>query len=68
MNRPTCKTCPYFDRGFCQRNPPQVTTTETGPFYSRWPEVTEDDFCGEHPQFPAYLASLSPCESEAEKP
>jgi hypothetical protein len=73
MDRPTCKTCPYYvssgevgGEGQCQRHPPRFISCEyegaedepanTG----YWPLVTETGFCGEHPDFPAYLASLRP--------
>lgn len=80
MERPACKTCPYWilrdehdgeekktpgligceislkqyrrlypddeDGGTCQRFPRYEE--------NKWPE----DWCGEHPDFPAYIASL----------
>ncbi len=68
MERPTCKTCVFWgkydeNQGICRRLPPNSmmylwpradTPSET----TTWPEVWEGDWCGEHPQFPRYLASL----------
>jgi hypothetical protein len=82
MERPTCKTCPYFDSyddtkssGYCMRNAPSpLSYPEFGrieelPTNSRilWPEITEpgEDFCGEHPDFPAYLQV---CEAASQEP
>jgi hypothetical protein len=61
MDRPTCETCPYHfvfdpeDWGECRRFPPEVG--ETGE--AKWPIIDTDctSFCGEHPDFPAWLAS-----------
>ncbi len=74
MDRPTCKTCPYWsDEIFhedptceaslcaCQRTPPQLNgkpfnvETETG---CDFPYTWDSDWCGEHPDFPEYIASL----------
>jgi hypothetical protein len=79
-----CKTCPYWDessedenRGWCFRHAPKPLThpDESGdnpwPFVSAnafFPQTESDDFCGEHPDFPAYIASLKttvPSEVEA---
>lgn len=68
--RPTCKTCPYwhlmdwsdsdFTWGLCViRAPstlPRRAEADTRP-YARWPGTYADDFCGEHPCFPAWIAS-----------
>jgi hypothetical protein len=63
MERPTCNTCPYFDKipesdeGQCRRRAPapQVSDQDFAPF---WPKTDFEDWCGEHPDFPAYIASL----------
>lgn len=64
MNRPTCETCPFWDRkgfglprdpnqnmGACHFNAP---TPHQGPLFQGagvWPDTSKDDFCGQHPQF-----------------
>jgi hypothetical protein len=53
MNRPTCKTCPYFEvseivsnQGKCQRNTPRRGANF----------ILEAEFwCGEHPDFEAFI-------------
>ncbi len=66
MERPTCKTCPYFYSsedevsGSCMRYPPVLIEP---PIHFNdhawdWPVIESNDFCGEHPDFPAYIASL----------
>ncbi len=73
MERPTCKTCVFFyddeseERGECHRYPPKVAQTKEqqkeselagcGIFESWFPDVHNSEWCGEHPEFPAYLAS-----------
>ena len=74
MNRPVCKTCPYWDmidksEGYCLRFPP-VLTRSVKPFdndvdvnwHGFWdqPKTLNDSSCGEHPLFPAYIESLKP--------
>lgn len=71
MERPTCKTCPYFSvetEDECRRLPPQVDGTIAQLFREDdgrtqwddgiWPRTRPDDWCGEHPRFKDYLASL----------
>jgi hypothetical protein len=73
MDRPTCGTCPYFDQygdealvveglGYCHRFPkmPSRYRATDGLRYrsDAYPEQEVDDWCGEHPRFPAYSASL----------
>lgn len=74
MERPTCKSCPYWrpqghisrqqaDSGLCKRypvvyvgNPSEYDADNVG----GWAHPIEEDnsWCGEHPDFPAYIASL----------
>ena len=75
MEHPTCKTCPYWNNngdaigvypdegeaGDCQRFPPKpdIENSNRGFF-----AVTLDwHWCGEHPDLPAYIASMkeNPC-------
>lgn len=72
MERPICKTCPYWKRdevlrsiGECRRHSPpagmagEIRHSETNaPFRASWAKTLTDDWCGEHPGFPAYLESL----------
>ena len=67
MDRPTCKTCPYHlrqeqndDQGTCCRFPPRVPDdySQQGDALSMlWPLTFHDATCGEHPDFPAFIAS-----------
>lgn len=83
MERPMCKTCPYFwyegyeddgSVGECRRHAPRPLLTRLADtenfdidntlFYVvAFPQIhsqkLEWDFCGEHPAFPAYIASLN---------
>lgn len=47
VERPCCATCGYFDGryGKCRRSPLAL-------------DRVPDEWCGEHPDFPDYLASL----------
>jgi hypothetical protein len=67
MDRPTCKTCLYWepqgidpDQGYCRRYPPQhIDKTESHTDAAERylvPVTWGDDWCGEHPDFPAWLA------------
>lgn len=97
MERPTCKTCPYWDtsffdegdrQGHCKRYPPRVVpdgiclpglgeslhnglvlqgkqSSDGKPLvlYQIWtgdmiPVLDRDEWCGEHPYFPAWIAAL----------
>lgn len=73
MDRPTCETCPFFRRlhcdedqgvdGSCHRYPPKAfgrIVFEEGEYElaGYQPYVSDRDWCGEHPDFPAYIASL----------
>ena len=69
MERPTCKTCPYFDvpqrtddDSHCIRHAPKpwLNPEDEGHIerQAAWPIVQDFDSCGEHPDFPTYVASL----------
>ena len=88
MQRPTCKSCPYWDGsaprhfthdpwgerhdeegdpaiyGYCMRHAPRpVVTPDHEAAFGRhhmpiYPVMCSGDYCGEHPDFPAYIASL----------
>lgn len=78
MERPTCKTCPYFfwydsedcedPSGQCRRHTPRFPSTESMVQEAKgrsddadsgtWPVLHGSRWCGEHPDFPEYLASL----------
>lgn len=74
MDRPTCQTCPYWqrkheydkptDNGFCNANPPNTrfhvnAYTDDIESDPYWPVTYKLDWCRHHPQTPAYLASLA---------
>jgi hypothetical protein len=64
MDKPFCETCVYYAHACCHRNPPTLIPApeeSASTFWSVWPEVDPDDWCGEHPDFPAYVASQSTC-------
>lgn len=76
MERPTCGTCPYFDEyehsSYCRRHPPATLyigdDDERMPCFSTtWPAVVANNFCGEHPEFPAYIASLKTQDDDPRK-
>jgi hypothetical protein len=75
MERPTCKSCLYWDRtgqgrsgGTCRRCPPtgplkpyaEPTSGEDPAHWhpSEWnvPVTYDFEWCGEHPDFPDYIA------------
>lgn len=70
MKRPTCETCVYWkcydpddapNDGWCQKRPPQYLAAHPDHDPSRdmeWmqPSTAAGDSCGEHHDFPAYLA------------
>ncbi len=73
MEQPTCKTCPYWEhdneneypKGLCKRHAPQALPCSreavwTGYPFASWTETESTEWCGEHPDFPAYLESLKP--------
>ena len=60
MDRPTCKTCPYWRKqyeddtsGTCQRRSPQAVRRD----YPTFAETHESSWCGEHPDFAAWMAT-----------
>jgi hypothetical protein len=69
VERPTCGTCAYFDieltvdndsnldLGRCKRHAPrpELGTEDWTTFF---PETPPSEWCGEHPDFPAYITSL----------
>lgn len=70
-DRPTCETCPFYSKddiepshartGHCHRLSPTYKTHLQHPaeaWHPSFPLLTDDNWCGEHPKFPAYLASL----------
>ena len=64
MDRPTCATCPYWlneadDEGWRQRRPPVVVPLlgSDAKWRTTQPESNAADWCGEHPDFPAFIES-----------
>jgi len=70
MERPTCKTCPYWKQiedaelyGECRRYPATEgnrldVNCDPGSVsikWGHWFDQEENDWCGEHPDFPAYI-------------
>jgi len=58
MKKPMCSTCAYWEpddeeakRGECRRKAPQDTASS----YANWGQTGDDDFCGEHHLFKAWL-------------
>jgi hypothetical protein len=57
MERPTCGTCPYFnrwdgvfrDRGECRVRPPSIR--------DGFPTTCDAAWCGRHPRMDAYIAA-----------
>jgi hypothetical protein len=63
MNRPTCESCVFFNgapvaspEGWCFKGIPQVFVIGEHP-NTMWPEVSVSDWCGEHPDFAAWVES-----------
>jgi hypothetical protein len=67
MKRPTCKTCPYWDVGYnratgvgtacaCRRSPPTTAGLDEDEMPGDWPFTFGNQWCGEHPAFPLYIA------------
>jgi hypothetical protein len=66
MDRPTCETCPYWrevegqQEGECRRHTPTIGERIDGiesMVNAEWPYTDYFDWCGEHPDFPACMAS-----------
>ncbi len=57
MERPICVECLYHDKeeGTCHRNAPGTAKVRDREAW--WPKVAETDWCGEHSDFPTYIAS-----------
>lgn len=58
--RPTCESCPYWHRLSSPEGAPgHGECCKSLPRFERpkWPPTTGDCFCGEHPDFPAWIAS-----------
>lgn len=61
MDKPTCGTCPYWDENpavsvywaVCRRNPPTIEGDERRGISL---ETHRENWCGEHPDFPAWIA------------
>lgn len=56
--RPTCKTCPYYD-AIIEMGAPAIKKIGG----CRWdpnliPHKRTDEWCGQHPDFPEYIAGL----------
>ncbi len=80
MDRPTCKTCPFWDsanwhnleNGRCRRAPPVGDGHDvegTDELLGSWPLTAQDDWCGEHPKFRAYITAMRyPGESVLSRP
>lgn len=50
-NQPTCSTCKFYDCNLdsCRRHPPvRMVAPHQGSPDTFWPQVEEDDWCGEH--------------------
>src|SRR4051794_38451406 len=75
--RPTCGTCPFFDRdvdgsnvSLCKRFPPTIQiglNEESFPDTGHFPAVDDWLWCGEHPDFPAYLEAAARLSRGSEK-
>jgi hypothetical protein len=74
MDRPTCGTCPFWndistiedeDIGECKRCSPRLATLDSQlnedemARQGLWPITEFDEWCGEHPDFPAYAAGFA---------
>jgi len=73
MERPSCRTCPYWDnsndepgrepKGFCRKRSPRFPPTESlvkaaeDSWGGIWPDTYYFEWCGEHPDFPVWLAA-----------
>ena len=59
--RPTCQSCPYWQqyntgkKGECRRHAPR----DMPGCENDWAVTQNTDWCGGHPQMPAYVAGLA---------
>lgn len=56
----------YLVGGECRRYPRTYPGRDTNDESSSWPRTDNGDWCGEHPDFPAYIASLRPLPTPAD--
>jgi len=75
MEKPTCETCPYwyqhtgykeFDSGNCRRRAPTLEYDLMAHKDSKlklptYPTTDKEKWCGEHPDFPAWIAARPEC-------
>ena len=49
-DKPTCATCRFFEGAgmICRVKAPTVVPSELGGTYAAWPEVSAQDWCGQH--------------------
>ncbi len=69
MNKPTCETCPFWEitndkmrLGECHIGRPLAhldPEDSNGGSFTIWPSTCGEDWCGEHPQFQAWLAETN---------
>jgi len=64
-DKPTCDTCPYWEptdrtgNGWCQRFPPWPPEPSRYELIPRRVITFGDDWCGEHPNAPSYVAAFA---------
>lgn len=66
MERPTCESCPFWyeyiksadHQGECRKHAPRLYVIDEGDYINDHALAMRHYWCGEHPDFPAYLASL----------
>lgn len=52
--RPTCKSCIYWDGGYCRKQSPKQKDGEAA-----WPYSQPTDWCGEHQDFIKWMLDRS---------
>jgi len=63
MERPTCETCLKWQQGYngidgqCRANTPSLGRTTGGHLVPDHPITEPSHWCGEHPDFPAWIES-----------
>jgi hypothetical protein len=56
MKKPKCETCEYQDSNKnCRRRAPVLFRASDGDVYDWFPHGEDNEWCGDHPDFPAYL-------------